>query len=150
MTVFSESGAEDQGTWFPYFSSRFDAKSGEIVYDEPLPGAAKFRIRKGASFFIERQAARKHRSEFVLNTHSKAMERVSFPVDQTPEEIRQERDDFRDYIITGIDGATWSDGRPIECTRENKLKLFLNEEFDIFVGRCLKLLSGLAESSEKN
>ena len=150
MTVFSEGGADEYGVWFPYFSSRFDAKLGEIVYDEPLPGAAKFRIRKGVPFYIERQALSKKRSEFVLNTHSKAMERVSFPSDQTPEEIKQERDDFRDYVITGIDGAKWGDGRQVECTREDKLKLFLNEEFDLFVGRCLKLLSGLAESSEKN
>lgn len=150
MTVFKEGGADDQGVWFPYFLSKFDAKSREIVYDEPLPGAAKFRIRKGSAFYIERNALQKKRSEFILNTHSKTMERVSFPEDQTPEEIKEERDDFRDYIITGIEGATWDDGRQIECTREDKLKLFLNEEFDLFVGRCLKLLSGLAEASEKN
>ena len=150
MTVFKEGGADDQGVWFPYFSSKFDAKSGKIVYDEPLPGAAKFRIRKGVTFYIERSKLQKKRSEFVLNTHSKAMERVSFPEDQTPEEAKQERDDYKDYIVTGIDGATWDDGRQIECTRENKLKLFLNEEFDLFVGRCLILLSGLAEASEKN
>lgn len=150
MTVFEEEKAEDHGTWFPYFSSRFDADSKKFVYDEPLPGAARFRIRSSLPFHMERQKLRKQRHEFVLNTASRSMERVSYPEDQKPEEIERERDDLQDYVVTGIEGAKWADGREIECTRENKLKLFKREEFDRFVGKCLLMLSGRDEASEKN
>jgi len=150
MTVFEDKKIEDQGTWFPYFSSRFDGVSKEYVYDEPLPGAARFRIRETVSFFVERQKKRKKRSEFVLNPQSRAMERVTYPEDQTPDEVERELCDLRDYVVTGIEGAQWSDGSQIECTRENKLRLFKNEQFDRFVGKCITMLSGQAETSEKN
>jgi hypothetical protein len=150
MTVFEEEKPEDGGTWFPYFSSRFDVGSKKFVYDEPLTGAARFCVRASLPFYLERQKLRKHRHEFVLNTSSRSMERVSYLEDQTPEEIDKERADLQDYVVTGIEGAKWSDGREIECTRDNKLKLFKNEEFDRFVGKCLLMLSSLAEASEKN
>ena len=150
MTEFSEEKSEDLGTWFPYFTSKFDAEQKKFVYDEPLPDAARFRIRKAITFYVERQRTRKLRHEFVLNTLSKAMERVSYSEDQKPEEAGQERDDLQDYVITGIEGAKWGDGREIECTRENKLKLFRNAKFDRFVGKCLLMLGNLDEDSEKN
>jgi hypothetical protein len=150
MTVFDEEKSENKGTWFPYFSSRFDAASKKYVYGEPLPDAARFCIREAVPFYKERLKVRKYRHEFVLNTESKSMERVSYQEDQPLEEIEKERIDFRDYVITGIEGAKWSDGREIECTLENKLKLFRSDEFDRFVGKCLTMLNSRAEDSEKN
>lgn len=150
MTVFKESQLEDPGTWFPYFSSRFDVGQKKFVYDDPVPGAARFRIRSSVPFHMKRQSLQKRRSEYVLNTHTKMMERVSYPEDPPPEQVLQEREDLYDYVVTGIEGAKWDDGRPIECTRENKLKLFINDEFDRFVGKCLTMLAERAEASEKN
>ena len=150
MTVFKEAQVEDRGSWFPYFESRIDVKTMKLVYDEPLPGAARFCIRDAVAFYKQRNVSRRRRSEFVFNQHTMAMERVSYTEDQTPEEILQERDDLRDYVITGIEGAMWEDGRQIECTRENKLKLFLNDEFDRYVAKCMATLASVGEASEKN
>ncbi len=144
---------ESEGEWFPFFTSRIDEK-GRIIYDEPKKNAARFRIRNVGPIVEEKQAGRKRRAEFVLNPETRAMERVTYLEDQTPDDAKRDRDDIWDYAITGIEDACWSKGVPIECTRENKLKLMALPVFDRFMSRCQQLLasSGVkaAEEARKN
>jgi hypothetical protein len=149
MTVFKDVKPEDQGTWFSYFGSHFDKAAGKFVYDDPAPDAAEFRIRGLIPFFIERMKSRKKEHKFILNPDSRKMEMVSYFEDQSAAETDKERDDGFDFAITGMKKAKWADGKEIECTRENKIKLMKDEEFDRFLARCFALLSGAAEEEKK-
>jgi hypothetical protein len=159
MTVFKQVDDLNEGTWFPYFSSHFDQAKKELVFDDPEPDAAQFRI----PFYTERRAGLKKNHEMVLNTSTRQMERVSYFPDLSTEAEKKEREDAWDYCITGMKNARWTpDGPMMECTRENKLKLMKSSaiqnpddrEFDRFVGKCLLILAGAektdAEAAEKN
>jgi hypothetical protein len=153
MTVFEQQ--KEQGDWFPFFGSKIDLDSGEILYDSPEEGAAEFCFRSPAPFWEERRKGRKKEYKMVLNTNSKAMERVGYYPDLPPEEERAERDDSWDYVITGMRNARWTeDGPEMECTQENKLKLLKNSAFLRYANRVLQLIleTGVKvkESSEKN
>jgi hypothetical protein len=143
-----------EGEWFPFFSSHIDPVTGEPIYEEPQTDA-RVQIRSIAPFIEEKMAKRKRIAEHVYNPKTRAMERVSYYPDQTPDEIRAERDDLWDYAITGIEGFKDSKtGEIITCSRENKLKLMKVPVFDRFVARCQQLLasSGVKtkEDEEKN
>jgi hypothetical protein len=143
-----------QGEWFPFFSSHIDPVTGEPIYDEPEKDA-KVQIRSIGPFIEERMAKRKKIAEHVYNPKTRAMERNTYYADQTPDELRAERDDLWDYAITGIENFKDSkSGELITCTRENKLKLMKVPVFDRFVARCQQLLasSGVKtkEDEEKN
>ena len=128
-----------------------------IVFDDPEEGAAEFCIRSLIPYFTELMKARKKKYQFVLNTATRAMERVGFYEELTAEDQQKESDNAVDYAITGVRNAN------IELTRENKLKLVAGsirregadeKEFDRFFGRCIKLIADLqaqeAEATEKN
>ncbi len=143
-----------QGEWFPFFSSHIDPVTGEPIYEDPVSDA-RVQIRSIGPFIEERMAKRKKIAEHVYNPKTRAMERISYYSEQTPEELRAERDDLWDYAITGIGNFKDSKtGELITCTRENKLKLMKIPIFDRFVARCQQLLasSGVKEKeeSEKN
>ena len=148
MTVFNEQAKkpETEGTWFKFQTSHFDKDKKEFVFDDPEEGAAEFCFRSMIPYFVEKMKSRKRKFEFVLNPSTRAMERVSYYPDLTAEEQQKETDDAADYAITGIKNAKWADGKPIECTRENKLKLMKDEQFDRFFGRCIKLITEMAAS----
>lgn len=155
MTIFNEQGApENQGVWFKYQAPRWDSSKGETIFDPPEEDAAEFCIRSLTTFFAERLKRRKRKSEFILNPATRAMERVSYYPDPTAEEIQKEQEDAWDYLIVGVKNAKWADGTPIECTRADKIKLMKIEQFDLFIGHCLKVLAGSekeeAEAAEKN
>jgi len=163
MTVFRQIDEQSEGTWFPYFSSHFDAQKKEFVFDDPEPEAAQFRIRSLLPFYIERRSGLKKNHEMVLNTATRSMERVSYFPDLSPEAEKKEREDAWDYCITGMKNARWTaDGPQMECNRENKIKLMKSSsaenpedrEFDRFIGKCLLILSGAekaeTEAAEKN
>jgi hypothetical protein len=146
--------ATDQGSWFQYFVSRFDSAAGKIVYDPPA-GDARVKIRSTIPFWEERAAKRKRVAEFALNPTTRAMERISYLKDQTPEELKTEREDAFDYAI--LEWENFIDRKtkePIPCTRENKIKASRNIEFSLFLNECLRILAeadGLAkEQEEKN
>ncbi len=140
MTVFDQ-GQKEQGDWFPFFTSKFDTTTGEIIYDPPAEGAAEFCFRSPMSFWEELRKGRKKEFKMVLNTQTRAMERVGYFPDLSPEEEIKERDDSWDYSITGMRNARWSeDGPEMECTRENKLKLLKNSAFLRYANRVLQLL----------
>lgn len=143
-----------EGEWFPYQDSHFDQESGELIFEEPS-SAARVRIRSIKTILQERFNKRKKVAEHVYNPNTKAMERISYYKDQSPEEVKKDRDDTWDYAITGLEGfKNKKTGEVIECTRENKLKLMTLPAFDRFVGRCLNILEGAEvkrkEEVEKN
>ena len=83
------------------------------------------------------------------------MDRVSYYPDQTAKEKEEELQDAYDYMITGMKNARWEEDGPVmECTRENKLALRKNEQFDRWAAKCMKTLAEdeqrEMEASEKN
>jgi len=144
--------AESDGEWFSFFESRINER-GEIVYDEPKPGAGRARIRSLTPFFEARAKARKKRFDWVLNTATRGMERVGFYDEPTAEEVEQERDDLRDFAITGLENFKIGE-KTVPCTKEGKLALFKYPVFDRFVARCQALLSSSGvkakEEEQKN
>jgi len=153
MTVF-EFDKEEQGDWFPFFSSHVDPSTGEIVYDKPEEGAAEFRIRSMGPFWEERRKGRKRQYKMALNTATRAMDRVGYYEDLEGEEAAKENEDAWDYAITGMNKAFSAPGVPIECTRESKLKLIRIPVFVRFITRAFITLneSGVKqkEDAEKN
>jgi len=151
MTTFQQE--REQGDWFPFFESKVDVQTGEILYDEPVEGAAEFCFRNPAPFWQERQRGRVKEYRMVVNPNTRQMERVGYFPDLPAAEEQAERDDAWDYAITGIRNAFWEDGASIECTRENKLKLLKNTAFLRYANRVLQLLleTGVVQkAAEKN
>lgn len=142
-----------QGEWFRFFESRINER-GEFIYDDPTPDAGRICIRSIGPFLDRIQAKRKRKFEWVLNPSTRSMERVGYYEDQTPEDLKKEREDIWDYAITGIEDFFDVKGDPILCTRENKVKLMTFPVFDRFVARCLQTLSASGvktkEEAEKN
>lgn len=153
MTLFNLD-KEDQGDWFQFFSSKFDPATGEVIYDKPEEGAAEFRIRNMAPFWEERFRGRKKQHKYVHNPVTRAMERVGHYDDLPEDEAKRESDDAWDYAITGIKNAFSAPNVPIECTRENKLKLLDMPVFTRFIRRVFEIISEAGvkqkEDSEKN
>lgn len=144
---------EGVGDWFEFFESRIDIKTGDVTYDDPKPGTGRVCLRDMGVFMRERQRTRKKKYEFVLNPRTRAMEKVE-STEQTAEEEAQEREDAFDYAITGFENFFDTKGKPIKCTRENKLKLLAIPVFDRFVARCFEIQQNAskiqAEVTEKN
>jgi hypothetical protein len=138
-TVFEQQ--KEKGDWFPFFGSKIDLETGEILYDPPEEGAAEFCFRSPAPFWQERQRGRGKEHKMVLNPSTRQMERVGYFPDLPPDEEQAERDDSWDYCITGMKGARWTaDGPEMECTKENKLKLLKNSAFLRYANRVLQLI----------
>jgi len=152
--TFFDLETAEQGDWFPFFDSRFDMQTGEIIYDPPKEGAAEFRVRPLTGFYEEVRKGRKKEHKMVVNPGTRAMERVSYFTDQSPEEEQKEREDSYDYAITGMRAAFWSADNPISCDRPNKIKLMHNPAFSRYFLRVQELLSNSGakakEEAEKN
>jgi len=153
MTVFNLD-KEDLGDWFEFFSSKVDPSTGEVIYDKPEEGAAEFRVRDMSPFWEERLKDRKKEFKFVQNPTTRQMERVSWYADLPVDEQMKENDDAWEYSITGIRNAFSSPDVPIECTRENILKLKDIPVFARFMKRVFEIISEAGvkhkEASEKN
>ena len=69
-------------------------------------------------------------------------------------EVREENHDaylegLWDYVIVEWEGLEWDDGSPIECTRENKIKLMTGHVgFAAFINSCLTRLREDQENLE--
>jgi len=144
---------EARGDWFDFFESRIDIKTGDVTYDDPKPGTGRVCIRDMGPFWRERQRNRKKKSEFVRNPSTRAMERVEY-YPQTAEEEAQEREDAFDYAITDFEDFFDAKGKPIKCTKENKIRLLAIPVFDRFIARCFELQQNAskiqAKVTEKN
>jgi len=136
------------GEWFTFFGSKVNER-GETVYDDPLPDAGKIQVRSLMPYFEANSSKKKRKHEFVLNPQTRSMERVTYEVELSPEDSQKERDDAWDYAITGIENVFDAQGKAVECTRENKLKLMMIPQFNRFVARCLQLLSEAGVKTEE-
>ena len=145
---------ESQGDWFDFFESRVDLNTGEVTYDDPKPDTGSVCFRPAREFIIARMTERKKDSKFVLNPKTRAIERVELNKNLTSEEVQKEQDDLVDYSITGFKKLFDMEGNPIECTRENKIKLAKVPVFDRFMARCMEMQVNAdvqqTETSEKN
>ena len=145
---------ESEGDWFDFFESHVDMENEKIIYDDPKPGTGRACFRSTTPFIAAKMAEQKKKHEFVLNTKSKAMERIVYLEEISPEEQQKFNDDMYDYAITGWERFFDAEGNALECTRENKLKLAKVPVFDRFMARCLEIqMNGLAEQKvviEKN
>ncbi len=140
---------ETIGEWFQFVGSRIDLNTGEVVFEDPSSDA-RVQVRSIAPFIEERISKRKRVTEHVYNPKSRAMERLSFYPDQTPEETRAERDDLWDYAITALENfKDKKTGELIACTRENKIKLMKNPMFDRFISRCLQMIINSGAEAKK-
>jgi len=153
-TVFDFS--ESEGDWFEFFESRIDLENAAIIYDKPISGTGRARFRSTIPFIQEftekREAEKQH--EFVLNSKSRAMERVEWFPGLSVTAQKQYMDDMLDYAITGLERFFDAEGNALECTRENKLKLAKVPVFDRYMARCLELQANAStqrkEVAEKN
>jgi hypothetical protein len=131
--------AVNAGTWFEFFTSHIDPATGDVVYDDPMPGH-RVKIRSTAPFWEERIKNRKRERELAVNPKTKVMEKVSSIKELTLAESKAENDDAIDYSIVEFDNMVDSSGSVIKCTRENKLKLMRIPVFDRFYARCSQIL----------
>lgn len=143
---------EAVGDWFEFFESRIDIRTGDISYDDPKPGTGRVCLRDMTVFMRERRRNRKMKTQFVRNPGSRAMEQVECL--QTAEEEAQDREDAFDYAITDFENFFDAKGKPIKCTKENKIKLLAIPVFDRFVAHCFEIQQNAsriqAEVTEKN
>ena len=130
---------ESKGDWFDFFESKIDLKTGETIYDDPKPDTGRACFRSSRPLIMERIARREKESEFVLNPKTRSMEKVMSYKNLSAEEQQKEDDDLTDYVITGLEGFFDKSGKPIDCTRENKLALVNVPVFDRFMARCIEL-----------
>jgi len=141
--------AGEQGEWFYFFESHIDQATGEVIYADPVTDA-RVQIRRLSPFIEKLMEGKKREFQNVLNPKTRAMERISYYPDLTPEQAQKEREDTWDYVITGIENFKDSGtGKEIACTRENKIKLMALPVFDRFVARCLQILSNSGIEAKK-
>jgi len=140
---------QEKGVWFPFFYSRVDSSTMDIIYDDPIEGAPRMKIRAPGSFFRDRNKNRKKESQMVLNKKTRAMEKVVSLKELTPEEQKQENDDFADYVIEDIDKEFKIDGEFIKCDRATKIKLMEIPIVAMYVYRCIEILQERGAIEEK-
>lgn len=138
--------AKEDGTWFTFFVSTIK-DDGTVEYNDPEEGSGRVCLRSIGSFVEDYFKDRKTRSEFVLNTKTRAMERVEYTLDQTSAERKKYHADLWDYAIVAWENFIDAKGKEIECTPENKAKMMKLPMFDRFVSRCLKIMADDAVKS---
>lgn len=133
---------ETQGVWFKFFESEI-AENGEMTYLEPKEGAGEVCIRVMDADVMKGIKAKTSKvvEKFILNTRSKAMERVQYE-DQTPDQREEESQLVWDYVIQDWRSILDKNGNEIPCTSENK-KLIMRKslQFVWFAARCLHLVT---------
>lgn len=140
---------QEDGTWFPFFYSRIDSSTMDIIYDDPIEGGPRMKIRTPGSFFRDRNQKQKKESEMVFNKKSRGMEKVVSLKELTPEEQKQENDDFVDYVIEDIEENFKLDGKVIRCDRETKIKIMEIPIVSMYVYRCIEILQEKGAIEEK-
>lgn len=138
-----------EGEWFPFQESIVDEK-GKAIFEEPKKDAGRVRVRSVAPFMEERLLKRR-RYDWVFNPNPEIndMVRKAYYEDLPLEEAKKENEDMFDFAITGLENFFDKNGKEIECTRENKIKLMKVPAFDRFIARCIRLVgSAQAEAKE--
>jgi hypothetical protein len=140
--------SQKEGTWFPFFYSKIDSSTGDITYSDPVEGGPRMKIRNPVPFFKERAEAKKKISEFVLNKKTRGMEKITSDVELTPEQRKQESDDFADYVINGIENFKF-DGKIVKCNRTTKIEMMELPIVSMYVQRCIEILQENSATEEK-
>lgn len=143
-----------KGEWFSFFESKIKGvdENGDpkIEYMEPEKDAARVRIRvadENALTEIHKQT-RKKDAQFVRNPKTRQMERVTF-YDQTEEQERLERELLWDHCIEEWENVLDTAGKPVPCTKENKLKIMKNPQFARFFFKCCETINDAAEGKKQ-
>lgn len=142
-----------EGEWFPFLDSKINIETGEVEWlpvDLESDEKICFQIISPDKF---REIQDRHRGKKintpVLNTLSKAME-IIVSYEQTPVQEKAERMEFWDNAITDWNIKDSRNSSPIPCTAENKYKLITGDQrFLRYANKCLQLLSGAKEDTEK-
>ena len=129
-----------KGAWFPYFGSKVEP-DGTTTYFPPDNDGNRVLINPPlAPEALEKIYAqtRKMKSEFVANSLTRKMERVTY-YEQTPTQAMREFEMIFVQII-----GDWelkdSQGAAVPCNDDNKIEFMRNPEFARFVRRCMELL----------
>lgn len=117
------------GYWFRFDED--DPESGEIAI-RSVNAAKRREIQKGC---IKNRVEYKHHQRFEYQ--------------ETDEDLFSEM--LWDYVIADWKALEDDNGKPIKCTKENKVFLMLNHVgFSVFVNECLgKVTEGVEERKEK-
>lgn len=140
------------GTWFPFQTSTVKP-DGEVEFDSPEPDAPEFCIRQADADFFKalHKKTRKKVVEQVWDPKTRRPHRQEY-FDQTAEQQEQEIEAIWDHTITDWKGVVDKSGKPIPCTKENKIKLLDRvPAIHRFYQNCLKTLgeeSGLIRKEE--
>ena len=146
---------ESEGVWFRFFESEV-GDNGEMTYLEPKEDAGEVCIRAMDADVMKdiKSKTSKLVEKIVLNTKSKAMERIQYE-EQTPDQKEQESEMVWDYVIQDWRGILDKNGNEIPCTSLNKRLIMKKSlQFVWFAARCLHLVTRTnvekAEGAEKN
>jgi len=105
--------------------------------DDDENGGVEIRVANAGSMEIINKETTKKKVEWRKN------QRVEYDI--VDEDKRSSM--LWDYVIVGWKNINDSDGDPIECTTENKIKLMKESpQFSMFVGSCIETLSDEAET----
>jgi hypothetical protein len=143
--------SSNAGEFFPFFGSKINT-DGTIEYLDPEKDAGKVCIRIVDAETLEKIQAqtRTKKSQFVLNTESRKMEKVDY-YEQTPEQIKKERQMIFDSAVISWEENKFfdEDGQEIVCNPENKIKMMNDPQFARFVGECFRRITGAKAEAEK-
>jgi len=136
------------GVWFPFFYSHLDSSTGDVIYDPPVEGGPRMKIRNPIAFFKERSKGRKKQSEYVLNKKTRGMEKIVSDAELSADEQKAETEDFIDYVIQGIEGFKL-DGKEVDCTRQTKIEIMDIPLVSMYVHRCIEILQSEGATEER-
>jgi len=143
----------NQGEWFTYFDVKTDDDGENKRYIFSQDEDDKFCIRKPAQDLYDQveSECQTKRSEQVFNKKTHKMERLTYYMDQTPEQKQRQLELTADW--TFVDWTVKDKtGEKIPLTIENKVKMMklknAEVDMDAFITECWKVKSE-AEAREK-
>ena len=144
---------DEEGRWFPFFYSKFNSSTGEIEYGDPIEveneeDGPRMRIRNPVSFFEDRNKNKKTRTKYVVNSKTRGMDAVTEDVPLSAEEKKKEEDDFRDFVISGIENFKLN-GKLLTCDRATKIEIMKKPIVSLYVHRCIEMLQSSGVVEEK-
>ena len=132
---------------------RFLSKKGTWFYfNDEKPDEGRICLRNPSFAEIEdvRQQTVTHEVEYKRLKKREPLQRFEYDVIDSVKNLEL----LWDIQIVDWENVEDEKGKPLKCTRENKLRLFREEPaFLIFVGNCMEMLSEelpTAEDLEKN
>lgn len=146
MTVFNLEAVKS-GTWFQFRESTVDPATKEPVFKEAVKGAGEILLRSVTPFIRKQIMSADVQTKPVVNQFTRRMEFAA--VERTAEQKQKDSDDMWDYAIVDWKGFLDGKGKPIPCTRENKLAMMDVDRFVRFVNYALGAIDQYTEAKEK-